>query len=557
MATTGFKELLDRIKSEGESARENEADVIGGMTAILQLINVQVTTQTVLMKMSVDKLTEMNDQIKDLVKDLKRSSQFADLKLADTVRKSAESSKKGDAGKDKEPEVLDLLSLSGLTAGLIGAAIGMVKGQLKAINFFSGGLVAKAVAALQSKILTVVDDIGKSIMNGFKAIRNTIAASLIVAAQILDFSKDSKFLSIVTKISTVLDYIIKPFTQAYDVLKGLITKGGKITSAFGTISEYLGSFGKTVGVVGKIVGKLFYPITVIMTLFDTIKGAIDGYAEGGILGALEGAITGFFTSLVTVPLDLVKDLISWVAGVFGFENFSAALDSFSFTDLFTNFVGGIFNTVRGMFDSIGQIFSTDSTLTERIQGIFDLLFAPIDAIKDLAASITDLLGLDGVSAALESFDITKMVTDLIDMISNFFADKFKSIKELFGLGDDTPEAPTTPSTTTPMYGPDGTYLGESEPVSSLPAPANTMVSTAVQPTVESGEVTARQRLLSRQAEAVNKTAAKATTNVVNAPTVNNVGGSTVNNNSSTNTVINTYSNPSSALSSYSQFQPAM
>lgn len=552
MATTGFKELLDRIKSEGEMARENEVDAIGGMTAILQLINVQVTTQTVLMKMSVDKLTEMNDHIKDLVKDLKRSSQFADLKLADSVRKTA--TQTGAPPTDnQETGILDLLSLSGLTAGLIGAAIGAVQGQLKAINFFSGGLVAKAVAALQSKILTVVDDIGKSITNGFKAIRNTIAASLIVAAQILDFSKDSKFLSIITKISNFIGYITKPFIEAFSVIKELATKSGKIAGVFKTISDYLGLFGRTVGVVGKIVGKLFYPITVIMTAFETIKGAIDGYAEGGILGALEGAITGFFTSLVTKPLDLVKDLISWVAGVFGFENFSAALDSFSFTDLFTNFVGGIFNSVRGMFDSIGQIFSTDSTLTERIQGIFDLLFAPINAIKDLAASITDLLGLDGVSAALESFDITKMVTDLIDMISNFFADKLKSIKELFGLGDDTPEAPTTPSTTTPMYGPDGTYLGESEPVSSLPSPANTTLSSVTQPIVEPETVTPRQRFLAQQAEKIKTEAVKSSTNVLNAPTVNNVGGSTTNNNSSSTTIINAA--PHSSLDPYAHVMP--
>lgn len=542
MAITGFKELLDRIKAEGKLARDNEVDSIGSMTAILELINVQVTTQTVLMKMSVDRLTEMNGHIKELIEDLKRSSQFADVKLADSVRKSVKPPSGGTENKP-EPEILDLLSLSGLTAGLIGAAIGMVKAQLKAINFFSGGLIGKAVAALQGKILSVVDDIGKSIMNGFKAVRNTIAASLIAAAQILDFSKDSKFLSIITKISNLIGNITKPFTEAFAVIKELATKSGKIAGVFGNIAEYLGSFGKTVGVVGKIVGKLFYPITIIMTAFDTIKGALDGYAEGGILGGLEGAITGFVTSLVTVPLDLVKDLVSWVAGKLGFENFSEILDSFSFTELFTNFVGGWFDSIRQQFDSILQIFSTESTITERIQGFFDLIFAPIDAVKDLASNLAELMGLDGVAAALDSFDITKMVTDLVDMISNYFSNKYKELKEFFGFGDEPTNVP--PSTTTPMYGPDGVYIGES----------NGALVGGAGNDVPGSEITARQRLLNRQAEKIKAEAAKSAISATNVSNVNNVGGSTVNNNSTKNTTINTFSNPSSALSPYAQFQP--
>jgi hypothetical protein len=554
VAITGFKELLDRIKAEGELARENEVDAVGGMTAILELINVQVTTQTVLMKMSVDRLTEMNGHIKELVEDLKRSSQFADVKLADSVRKSVGPGTAA-TGTDNESPILDLLSLAGLTAGLIGAAIGAVKGQLKAINYFSGGLIGKAVSALQGKILTVVDDIGKSIADGFKIIRNTVAAALISVAQILDFSKDSKFLSTLTKISNVIGNIAKPFVEAFAVIKELIVKSGKVTGVFKTVSDLLGSFGRTVGVVAKIVGKLFAPVAIIMTAFDTIKGALDGYAEGGILGALEGAITGFVTSLVTVPLDLVKDIVSWIAGQFGFENFSGALDSFSFSDLFTNLIGGIFDTVRQQFDSILQIFSSESTIEERIQGLFDLIFAPIDAIKDLASSLTASLGLEDVAAVLDSFDISKMVTDLLQMISNYFSDTYNEIKGFFGFGDET--SSVTPPVTVPMYGPDGVYLGESDAMSSAyNAEQNMMQSTmgeATQPIVESSAVTARQRFLSQQAEKIKTEAARSSTNMINAPTVNNVGGSTTNNNSSSTTII--HAAPHTSLDPYAHVMP--
>ena len=37
--------------------------------------------------------------------------------------------------------------------------------------------------------------------------------------------------------------------------------------------------------------------------------------------------------IVTVPVDLVKSLISWIAGKFGFTEFEKLLDGFSFTEL--------------------------------------------------------------------------------------------------------------------------------------------------------------------------------------------------------------------------------
>ena len=55
---------------------------------------------------------------------------------------------------------------------------------------------------------------------------------------------------------------------------------------------------------------------------------------GGIFGGLKGAING----LIMMPLDLLKDGISWISEKLGFENFSGMLDSFSFKDLFSNMI---------------------------------------------------------------------------------------------------------------------------------------------------------------------------------------------------------------------------
>ena len=91
-----------------------------------------------------------------------------------------------------------------------------------------------------------------------------------------------------------------------------------------------------------------------MTAFDTIMGAIDGFkgTDGNIvqkiLGGLGGAIKGFM-KLVTVPLDLVKSLISWIAGKFGFTEFEKLLDGFSFTELFGKAVDWLFVDLPAWF----------------------------------------------------------------------------------------------------------------------------------------------------------------------------------------------------------------
>jgi hypothetical protein len=87
-----------------------------------------------------------------------------------------------------------------------------------------------------------------------------------------------------------------------------------------------------------------------MTVWDTVKGMIEGYEKEGIVGAIAGAVTGLFNSLVFGPLDMLKSAIAWVLGKFGFENAEKELNSFSFSEMFTNLIG----TVKDFFIDIGK-----------------------------------------------------------------------------------------------------------------------------------------------------------------------------------------------------------
>jgi uncharacterized membrane protein YtjA (UPF0391 family) len=95
------------------------------------------------------------------------------------------------------------------------------------------------------------------------------------------------------------------------------------------------SFGGIAAKIAPLVSKIFAPIAIIMGVVDAVKGAMKGYDKGGIGGMVFGAIQGLMNGLVMKPLDLLKDIISWIAGRLGFENFAAALDGFSFESSFT------------------------------------------------------------------------------------------------------------------------------------------------------------------------------------------------------------------------------
>jgi hypothetical protein len=96
-----------------------------------------------------------------------------------------------------------------------------------------------------------------------------------------------------------------------------------------------------------------------MSVFDTFKGALSGFDKykdkgflEGIIGGLFGGISGLLVGLIGLPLDLLKDGISWIASKLGFENFSEQLDSFSFSDMIGNLFTSITDTIIGFIGSI-------------------------------------------------------------------------------------------------------------------------------------------------------------------------------------------------------------
>jgi len=81
-----------------------------------------------------------------------------------------------------------------------------------------------------------------------------------------------------------------------------------------------------------------------------------------MMTAIAKGILDFTATLSTLPLTLLKGIVSYFAGLFGFDNFKEKLDSFSFKDAYINIITGFVDKVKDFF---AAIFDFD------IKGIID------------------------------------------------------------------------------------------------------------------------------------------------------------------------------------------
>ena len=312
---------------------------------------------------------------------------------------SKENKNEGDMAFNKQMAILEKIELNtrGFTGGgetksdksgsglggwltalavVIGSIVGVISGQLKAIKYFfellgGGGLIAKVQKGLAGFLvgISMTFDLVKAaisekfsgVIKFFDSIIDAVKTTFSVVS---GEGKIGKFLSSVT---STISKIMAPFVEAFVVIKDFFmaagSKFGFIKDIFGTIGSSLGNFSKLIGTVAKIVSKIFYPLTIILTLWDTVKGAMEGYEEGGIVGAIAGAIKGFMNSLIFGPLDMIKDAISYVLGIFGFDKAKEVLDSFSFEKMYSKLIDNVVGIITGVKDWILGIFNTIRNIT--------------------------------------------------------------------------------------------------------------------------------------------------------------------------------------------------
>tara|TARA_B110000879_G_scaffold159451_1_gene205915 strand:- start:46 stop:1686 length:1641 start_codon:yes stop_codon:yes gene_type:complete len=306
--------------------------------------------------------------------------------------------------------------IAGITAAIAGLAVGIVEGFASAAKLILSPftkIMVKMVRSITKFMLApfrlfvnkFFPDIGKKLQNQFNRIRkvftNGIARIAKRIKQLKDWAKGiggrlaavatnirqafvngfqsinagirgiaGKFrkLTFIENASKMIGKFFRPFTAWFDDIAKLgKVVGGQGKKSAGIISKIGGFFKSFKGIfsgfftIFRTLGRvIFFPITIIMTMVDAFNGFKEGFASGGLIGGVIGAISGVLKGLIGMPLDLIKNVVSWIASKLGFENFSEILDSFSFSDM----IGGLFNSITdnllGFMDGIKDDFANMS-----------------------------------------------------------------------------------------------------------------------------------------------------------------------------------------------------
>lgn len=322
-------------------------------------------------------------------------------------------------------------------AATLGSILGVFQGWFKAIRAFGETLLPKSLIQfiegkfagigkffedIFTKFKGVVNTVIEGASKSFKSVGGVVASAVESIAGVFSKITNSEvFTKTIKAVTGALDSLIKPFQEAFVLIKDLASGGAtKMAGIFSKIGEFFKpilSIGETIGVffseifsglskfgaifkgAASIVSKLAAPLMIVMTVWDTVKGAIEGYEQDGIVGAIGGAIKGFFNSLIFGPLDMIKDAAAWVLGFFGFDKAKEILESFSFEKMFSSFVDGFIDTVKyvknyvteavpKMIDAFKEWWDSFSIIEPIMDAFSKMKTMIVDKISSLADGIT-------------------------------------------------------------------------------------------------------------------------------------------------------------------------
>ena len=237
----------------------------------------------------------------------------------------------------------------------------------------------------------------------FKRVKSVVEFLKMIGGKIKTF-----FITLKGIGSTLITRMITPFTNIKQAFLDIVTKikelgGGKgKPGPLGRIIGYVKNLGGLMTrfsglfrVIGFALGKLIFPV---MMVIDAIRGMIDSFKTTKFTNPIMKGIDMIYTGIgfavggfIGGIVDLIKDLVSFIAEKLGFEGLSEFLDSFSIREM-----------IEDGFGMMAEFFSTLFT---------DFVPALIAGIKAAAIpggdSFTDAfnerlaLGAEGYEAAQE------------------------------------------------------------------------------------------------------------------------------------------------------------
>jgi hypothetical protein len=438
MAEMTLKDVIERLKSEGQLIRNTGTNSLKSMKETLVVISENIIEQTSILR----EMLELNQEIYNDQKS-KEQLQSVGKSIIDNRRTSTPETP---AIEESINETVNIFSgllkklgalgvLAGAAAIAVGGAIGVVRGQIQAIAIFFPTVVQSISKSFNDFIKSITSTFTNAVNFLRTSMRLVFANIIVVFDDLLAFLRgnflpdsQSMMARALTAVGNLITRLVEPFLDLGRMISDLISGPvSNIRSSFTGIMNGLRTFGSVLAGIARVVSRVFLPLTIIMTAFDTINEAIQGFAESGILGGLEGAINGFVTSLITMPLDFVTNMAAWVIDKLGFDETADAFREFSFSDLFRSLTRTIFGTIESFIGWVGTIFTDpraafDQSLASLLgvgRSIVDLFYAPVDSF---VTWIQEKLGWSDENAP--SFSMIALIDDWVESFTNWVSEIF-------------------------------------------------------------------------------------------------------------------------------------
>ena len=217
-------------------------------------------------------------------------------------------------------------------------------------------------------------------------------------------------------------------TKATDFVKGGIGKAGAVIGVIGAKFAALKAVLLTavlpvllpIAAIAAAVGAAVYTIK---QGFDAVKKRLD--ETGSITEAIKAGISGFLGSLIALPSTLLKKIVSFFAGLFGFDQFKAKIDAIDFAGAASKAIEDLINGVINFFKGIPEV----------VKNFYNKFLGPnAEWAVNVKKSITDFF------APILNFDFKKILGDLLGKAGKIGS----KIANYFGFGkggEEKVEAP--------------------------------------------------------------------------------------------------------------------
>ena len=176
----------------------------------------------------------------------------------------------------------------------------------------------------------------------------------------------------------------------------------------------------------RVFGRVLLPL---YAFYNAVVGFVEGFTANKddslvekIFRGISRGIEEVINAIVMWPADLIKDVVSWIAGALGFTEIESFLDSFSFQEGFSELMNTFETWFTGIPDRISEWFSGiigdlstwfDETLTS-IGDFFSPLTEAWNQISEKISGIGDEIS----TFFSDLFDFSKIQ----DMLTNLFAE---------------------------------------------------------------------------------------------------------------------------------------